>query len=223
MAVDVNVGIGKRIRIERVHQVVRRQPQQRAGDRLAAERGEHDLAEGAQIRRRQLGQLAADHGLDLGVTDERGEPRMRVEPLAVGAQKLLQRGEPVEVVEIRQCADLGRRPVVGQAGEQRVVVRRVVPGELRHGVKSVLPAGRRGQHRALHRVEPVVGGQQTFICQQRLQVWVGQQVPAYLLRRRNELERRSGDDRHLSEARAHRVEQVGVAVRRTGDLLGPCR
>ena len=47
----------------------------------------------------------------------------------------------------------------------------------------------------------------------------GQHVSAHVLRCWNERERRSGDDRHLSETSAHRIEQVGVAVRRTGDLL----
>jgi hypothetical protein len=52
------------------------------------------------------------------------EPRGREEPLPICAQCRLERGEPVEVVEVpdRRGLPLGR--VVGQAGEQDVVVRR---------------------------------------------------------------------------------------------------
>ncbi len=186
-----------------------------------AERGEHDLAEGSQVRGRQPGQLGADHGLDGGVTDEGGEPRVRVEPLAVGAQGRLQRREPAEVVEVGDRARLCLRPVVAQAGEQHRVVG-WVPGEAPGDVEPERPAaGRRGEHRALHRVEPVVTGQHSSVVQHRRQVGVEQQEPADMRRSRDEPERRPGDDAHLSEPGARCVEQVDVAGRRAGDPFTP--
>src|SRR5258705_13061070 len=95
-----SVRCGNPHQVERVKQIVCRQPQQRAGGRRSAESGERDLAVGSQVRRRQPIQFATDHGLDVGVTDECHEPQVGVEPLAVGSQKLLQCGESVETVEI---------------------------------------------------------------------------------------------------------------------------
>ena len=43
---------------------------------------------------------------------------MREPPLAVGPQRLLQRGQPAQVVEVGQGARLGQGTVVGQAGQQ---------------------------------------------------------------------------------------------------------
>jgi hypothetical protein len=109
--------------VERVAHGVWRQPQQRAPDRLPEDRREHDLTERAKVGRREVGQLAVDDRLDRGVTDEGGQPRVREPPLAVGPQQSLEHGEPVQVVEVGQRAWLRLGPVIGQAGEERCVVR----------------------------------------------------------------------------------------------------
>jgi hypothetical protein len=148
---------------------------------------------------------------------------MREPPLAIGSQQLLQPGQPIQIVQERQGARLGPRPVVGQAGEQRGVIRRI-PGELLDRVEPEHPAaGRSRQRRALHRLEPVLAGQQALVDQHRGQVAVGEQEAADLPWRRNQPEGRPGDDGHLSEPGAHRIEQAPMAVRRAGEDLPPAR
>jgi hypothetical protein len=94
-----------------------------AGDRRPGDGNERDLAERAQS---VAGFSASSSALTTDSTWESpmNEPRGREEPLPICAQFRLERGEPVEVVEVpdRRGLPLGR--VVGQAGEQDVVVRR---------------------------------------------------------------------------------------------------
>jgi hypothetical protein len=69
----------------------------------------------------------------------------------------------------------------------------------------------------------VLADQQPLVAQHRRQVVVGQQEPADLPGRRDQSQRRPGDDPHLSKPGAHRVEQARVAVRRAGQPLSPAR
>lgn len=64
---DFSDSVGRRHadEVERIEQVIWRQPQQRTGDRFTAERGEHELAKPPKVRRRQPIQFVADHALDL--------------------------------------------------------------------------------------------------------------------------------------------------------------
>lgn len=162
--VDRAVGGREPEQVERGALRIRWQPQQRGLDRPPEDRGDHDLPQRAQVGRWQLGQLAGDQRLDRGLPDEGGQPRVRERPLAVGAQQLLQGGEPGEVVEVGQGARLRLRSVVGQAGEQGGVVGRG-PGERLDDVEAVRPAaGRGGQDRALQPLEPVVAQEQAQVA-----------------------------------------------------------
>ena len=155
--------VGNADEVEGVDELVRGQSHQRAGDGVATEGGEHDLAERPEIRRRQPGQLVGDHRLDGGVADEGGEPGMRMEPLAVGAQRLLQRREPVEVVEVGQVADAGRRPVVGQSASSASSSGGSSPETCATASSWKPPAGRRGQHGALQPVEAVISDHEPLV------------------------------------------------------------
>jgi hypothetical protein len=139
---------------------------------------------------------------------------MRERPSAFGSQQPLQRGQPVEVLEVGQGARLCPRAVVGQTGEQGVVVGRVRWGLLDQVEPERPAAAGGGQHRPLHPLEPVLVGQEALVGKHRRQVRVGQQEPADLPGRRDQPERRPGDDRHLPEPGPHGVEQSWVAGRR---------
>jgi hypothetical protein len=138
---------------------------------------------------------------------------VRVPPLPVGAQPLLQRVEAGEVVQEGHRGRLRRGSVVGQPGQQVGVVGRAA-GEPDRGVEAVdPPSARRGQDRSLHGVEPVVAGQEALVVQHRRQVGIEQQEAPHLCRRGHEGDRRTGDDSDLPEPGAQRVEQVRVAGR----------
>ena len=208
--------------VERVAQAVRRQPQQRTPDRLAKDGGDGDLPEWPQVGRGQLGQLAGHHRLDRSVADEGGQPRMREPPPARwrAAPAPARPADPGSPGRARCSAGpgAGRRPgrpaahrrPAGSPESSFTTSRRERPA-----------AGRGGQRRALHRLEPGLAGQPPLVAQQRRQVVIGQQEPADLPGRRDERERRPDDDRHLSEPGPHRVEQARIAGRRAADLLTP--
>ena len=146
--------------VEGVAQGFRRQAQQRARHRPRTDRGEHHLAEPAEVCGCvQPVELGAHHGLDGGVADERREPRVRERPPPVGPQRLLQRGEPPEVVEVGHGRRLPQRGVVGQAGQQDAVVGCGAGEALGDVQLEGPPTGRCREDRALHHVEPVVSGQ----------------------------------------------------------------
>jgi hypothetical protein len=69
----------------------------------------------------------------------------------------------------------------------------------------------------------VLAGQEALVGQHRRQVRVDQQEPADLPRRRDQPERRPGDDRHLPEPGPHGVEQSWVAGRRRDEPLASAR
>ena len=94
---------------------------------------------------------------------------MRERPSAFGSQQPLQRGQPVEVLEVGQGARLGPRPVVGQAGEQGVVVGRVRRGLLDEVEPECPDAAGGGQHRPLYPLEPALVGQEALVGQHRRQ------------------------------------------------------
>ncbi len=167
----------------------------------------------------QLLQFGFDDGLDLGVADEGHQPGVREGPLPVGPQRLLEWLEPVEIVDVLDRRGLSLGLIVGQAGQEYLVVRRL-PGEVLGRVQPKGDAASWRRHdRTLHRVEPAVVGQQSRVLQHRRNVTVDQQESTHRPRRPDELESRFGDDTHLTEAGAHRVEQVGVAGRRAVDRL----